>query len=172
MKVLLPYLIILKGIHNGESLHKFLSYSTLLYNSTTTSNTKLYVIITEHRSKLVPYCTNLLSLMVLSLYFILNIILCTSESLHKLLSYYILIDNNIPTSNSKLYNITIVHTSKLVPNDTNIPSMKVLLPYFIIIKVIYTGELQHKILSYFILIYNRISTSNINLFATNMIPNY
>ena len=41
MKVLLPYFIILKRIYNGESLPKYLSYYTLIYNSITTSNTKL-----------------------------------------------------------------------------------------------------------------------------------
>ena len=116
--------------------------------------------------------------MVLSLYLKFNKILYNSESLHKLLSYYILIDNNISTSNSKLYHITIEHTSKLVPNDPNLPSMMVLLLYIIIIKVNYNGESLHNYVSYYSLIYNSISTSNTKVYViktehiSKPVPNY
>ena len=116
--------------------------------------------------------------MVLSLYLKFNKILYNSESLHKLLSYYIFINNNISTSNSKLYHITIEHTSKLVPNDTNLPSMMVLLLYIIIIKVNYNGESLHNYVSYYSLIYNSISTSNTKVYViktehiSKPVPNY
>ena len=67
--VLLPHIIIIKGIYNSESL-KYLSYYSLIYNSISTSNTKVYVIKTEHISKPVPNYTNIFSLMVHLLYFI------------------------------------------------------------------------------------------------------
>ena len=50
-------------------------------------------------------------------------------------------------------------TSKTTPYVTDLPSMMVLLPYIIVIKVISTSELLHKASSYHTLIYNSMTIS-------------
>ena len=127
-------------------MHKVLSYLIPRYHRILSSNINLYARTLLVTSKPTPNVTNLPIGMVLLPYNIIIIIkvIYNSELLRKASLYYTLIYNYMPTSNNKKYVITTEHASKLVPCDTNLLSLMVLLPYFIMIKVMYNSESLHK----------------------------